>query len=232
MDPCAPAEYVTSLERTCSMLKVCPPSFNSIPVAVARKTAPSPEIAGGAGGVGRCSIKPAATSAITLAQAVSVRAPDKIPNRGEGPRGSLAAPAFAGRQAQPDIGFHLGGQPVPGDGRQFIQRDQGVARRCEHLYLVAALAATSQVTLRTPAGEPTEVLAGVKSQNGLIRMRHGFLFSIYRRSLVRALAMCDRTVALEQSSRRATSSAGKPSTSRSISSARSRAVNRRKPSSR
>src|ERR1022692_3214068 len=100
------------------------------------------------------------------------------PKRGEGSRGSLAAHAFPGRQAQPDISFHLGGQPVPGDGRQFIQRDQVVARRCERLYLVAALAATSQVTLRTPAGEPTEVLAGVKSQNGLIRMRHGFLFSI------------------------------------------------------
>src|ERR1039457_3744260 len=35
------------------------------------------------------------------------------PKRGEGSRGSLAAHAFAGRQAQPDIGFHLGGQPVP-----------------------------------------------------------------------------------------------------------------------
>ena len=53
--------------------------------------------------------------------------------------------------------------------------------------------------------------------------------SAYFRILIRALAICERTVAREQPSRRATSSAGKSSTSRRTSAARSRGVSRSSP---
>ena len=51
-------------------------------------------------------------------------------------------------------------------------------------------------------------------------------------NFTRALAMCDRTVAFEQFNCAATSSAGKPSTSRSSSAVRSRPVSEFKPASR
>src|SRR5580658_3385496 len=49
-----------------------------MPLAVARNTEPT--LAAGGVGEGRCRNKPAATRAVTLAQAASVRAPDKVPN--------------------------------------------------------------------------------------------------------------------------------------------------------
>ena len=64
-----------------------------------------------------------------------------------------------------------------------------------------------------------------------VSLFYRFLFSMYRRNFVRPLAIWERTVAFEQLSRCATSSAGRPSTSRRISAARSRGLRRRKPSS-
>ncbi len=147
-------------------------------------------------------------------------------------RGSLGAHALAGRQAQPDIGLHLGSQPVPGNRRQFVQSRPVLRWPTRRSALPCGTRGNAPRDVPCAGGRTIPVLAGVKRQNRLTWMRHGFLFSMYRRNLMRALAMCDRTVALEQFSLRATSSAGKPSTSRSISAARSRAVSRRKPSSR
>ena len=99
-----------------------------MPLAVARKTAPSAAAAGAGRRVGPLEKQTRRyQNHDTGASRHGARA-GQNPKRNERSRGASAAHAFAGRQAQPDIGLHLGGQPVPGDGRQFIERDQVVAR--------------------------------------------------------------------------------------------------------
>ena len=144
----------------------------------------------------------------------------------------LGAHAFTRSQPQPDIGFHLGGQALPRDFRRLVKVRENFPQAEERGHLFATLLASTQMAIGAPPGHEPQVAARVQRQGRLSWMFHRFLLSMYPRNFVRALAMWDRTVALEQFRRRATSSAGKPSTSRSINAARSRGLSRRRPSSR
>src|ERR1035437_6824218 len=174
--------------------------------------------------------------------------PHQRQHAGQGQRGAGAAEqrpiakwpaarahARSGGQPQADIGAHLRGDAVPRYFGDLVQFGQRLAEFAECGHFRGAAFATGKVARGLAARHPAEIAAGVQCQNFLTRVHHGvyrFLLSMYRRSLVRALAICERTVAFEQSSMLATSSAGKPSTSRNNNPCRSRGLNRRNPSSR
>src|SRR5882724_7193736 len=81
--------------------------------------------------------------------------------------------AFASRQAQPDVGLHLGSQPVPAQVRgEFAQLDNLRAHRSERLHGSAALLAAGYVATRPPFRYKAEVMTGEQCQSRLVRVFH------------------------------------------------------------
>src|ERR1035441_1871405 len=145
------------------------------------------------------------------------------------------AHALSRGQPQADIAAHVRRDAVPRHFRNLLQLRQHLAKLAECRHFQSAPLATRQVARRLPPRHPAQIAAGVQCQDFLTRMFHRvyrLLPAMYRRSFVRALAICERTVALEHSSMLATSSAGKPSTSRNNNACLSRGLNKRNPSSR
>ena len=109
--------------------------------------------------------------------------------------------AFAGRQPKPDIGPHFRRHPVPTVLREFrsaratISRNS--AKRRDFLAAGSQFARCRAVLHRAsrPGRRPR---ATPKLPDLGVSLPYRFLLSMYRRNLVRALAICDRTVAFEQ----------------------------------
>src|SRR5271165_6771569 len=148
--------------------------------------------------------------------------------------GRDGADAFTGRQTHPDVAGHFLGQTRPVDAvGQFIgEGAEPFAPITQNVQFGAAMLARPQVLSEPPSVSKPKVAAGKQRQFDLTRVIHDFLLSRYRLNLIRAFAMCERTVALEQFNCRATSSAGSPSTSLRISAVRSRSVSKESPRSR
>src|ERR1035441_91314 len=140
---------------------------------------------------------------------------------------------FSGFQSEADVGLHFGGQPIPiHSGLGGVPHGVGAqGRKLGDLLL--AFAAGPEMPVDAQPGEAAKVVAGVEGQVAFVGMIHYDLLRLMNlRILVRALAMWERTVALEQSRRRATSSAGRSSTSRRTKAVRSRGVRQLSPASR
>src|SRR5580704_14690827 len=129
--------------------------------------------------------------------------------------------ALAGLQPQTDVGLHLGGQAVPVDVRFRSATYRLGAQRRELGDFLLAFAAGPKMPVDAQPRQAAKIVTGVECQIGFVgMMHHDLLRLINLRTLVLALAIWERTVALEQSSRRATSSAGRSSTSRKTRAAR------------